>query len=53
MGYQMAEALSVHSSNIEEWADEQGLVISVPKCSLLYKPLKLVWEIHYFLRARI
>ena len=28
---QMAEALTVHSSNIDEWADERSLVISAPK----------------------
>ena len=31
---QMAEAFSVHSSNIEEWADEPGLVISAPKLTI-------------------
>ena len=32
----MAEALSAHSPNIEEWADERGLVISAPKFITLF-----------------
>ena len=30
----MAEALTVHSSNIAEWADERGLAISAPKSTI-------------------
>ena len=33
------EAFSAHSSNIEEWADERGLVISAPKLTItLFTP---------------
>ena len=31
---QMAEALSAHLPNIEEWADERGLPISAPKSTI-------------------
>ena len=31
---QMAEALTAHASNIEKWADERGLAISVPKSTV-------------------
>ena len=30
----MAEALTAHSSNIEEWADERGLAIFAPKSTI-------------------
>ena len=33
--HQMAAALSAHASNIEEWADERGLAISVPKSTII------------------
>ena len=35
----MAEALSAHSPNIEEWADERDLAISIPKSTItLFTP---------------
>ena len=31
---QMAEALTTHSTNIDQWADERGLAISAPKSTI-------------------
>ena len=55
---QMAEALSAHAPNIDEWADERGLAISVPNPSSFYPPLylynllspilKSIWTTQYY-----
>ena len=38
---QMAEVLSAHSPDIEEWADERGLAISAIKSTITLSPLNL------------